>query len=288
MTTEISNQHNPLNQFMRVPEIYIKLPSQGKFNNPDDVQLTSSGELGVSAMTTKDDLTLKSPEGLLNGESISSIIQSCCPGIKYVNNLPAPDLDVILLAIRHATYGDDMDFDIKCPKCDHEAIYSISISDSLANMEFLDDEYFVKLANGVTIYVRPFNYENSIKESLQKYNESQAVKLLIDEDLNKNLEKAKLFTKSLHNLADLMTELCAECVIKILDTENNEIEATKEHINEFIKFLPKKDAELIQNKIAEINSIGVSKEKTIICDKCDHKWTTNINFDPAAFFGNSS
>ena len=288
MTTQITNQHNPLNQFMRTPEIYITLPSKGKFNDPDDVELTSSGELGVAAMTTKDDLTLKSPEGLLNGESIASVIQSCCSGIKNVKNIPAPDLDVLLLAIRHATYGDDMDFDIKCPNCDHEAMYSISISDSLTHMEFLEDEYFVILSNKVKVYVRPFTYENSIKESLQKYHEAQAVKLLVDEDLNKNPEKAKQFTKSLHNLADLMTELCSECVIKIIDPENNTIDASTSQINEWIRFLPRSDAELIQSKITEINSIGVPKEKTVICEECDHEWKTNINFDPAAFFGNSS
>lgn len=288
MTTQLTTQNNPLSEFMRQPVIYITLPSQGKFNDPNDVELTSTGELGIAAMTTKDDLSLKSPEGLLNGESISSIIKSCCPGIKNVTKLPAPDLDVILLGIRHATYGDDMDFDIVCPKCEHEAVYTISISDSLSNMEFLKDEYFVKLSSGVTVYVRPFNYENSVKESLQKYHESQAVKLLIDEDLNENPEKAKLFTKSLHNLADLMTELCSECVIKILDPNNKEMNVTSNQINEWIKFLPKPDAELIQEKIAEINSVGIPKEKTVICSECNHEWNTGIVFDPASFFGNSS
>jgi len=288
MTTQLTDHHNPLSQFMRVPVIYITLPSKGKFNNPDDIEFTSSGEIGVAAMTTKDDLTLKSPEGLLNGETVASIIQSCCPAIKNVKNLPAPDLDVILLAIRHATYGDDMDFDITCPECEHNGMYSTSISHSLATMEFLEDEYFVKLANNVTVYVRPFNYENSVKEALQKYNESQTVKLLVDEDLNKNPEKAKQFTKSLHNLADLMTELCSECIVKIIDPENNVIEATAEQIYEWIKFLPRGDAQLIQDKIADINSIGVPKEKIVICEKCEHEWKTQVNFDPASFFGNSS
>jgi len=288
MTTQTTNQNNPLSQFMRMPEIFITLPSGGKFNHPADVELSMSGELGVAAMTTKDDLTLKSPEGLLNGESISSIIQSCCPGIKNVRNLPAPDLDVILLAIRHATYGDDMDFDIKCPNCDHEELYSMSISESLSNMEFLEDEYFVTFANNVKVYVKPFTYELSVKESLQKYHEAQAVKLLVDEDLNLNPEKATEFTKSLHNLADLMTELCSHCIVKILDPEDNQLEATDEQINEWIKFLPRGDAELIQNKIAEINSIGTPKEKTVICAKCEHEWKANVSIDPASFFGISS
>ncbi len=288
MINENQSTNNPLAPFMRHPEVYIKLPSQGKFYSQDDVVFTASGEIAVSSMTANDDLLLKTPEGLLNGDSISKVIQSCCPGIKNVNHLLVPDLDVILLAIRQASYGDIMDFEIKCPKCSYEGIYKLSISESLLNIEVLESEYSLELTNNVTIYLNPFTFENSIKESLKKYQEAQAMKSLLDEDFNENEEYAAQFTKSLNSLADLMIELCADSIIKIVGPDDQEIKASKEQTREWVKFLPRKDAALIQEKLSEINSVGIDKTKTVTCSECDHVWDTEVNFDPSVFFGKSS
>lgn len=280
--------HNPLTQYMRHPEVYIKLPSKGQYNSPDDIQLTPNGELEICAMTANDDLLLKTPEGLLNGDSMSKVIQSCCPGIKNVYDIPVPDLDVILLAIRQASYGDDMDFEITCPECKHEGTYSLSISEALENINFLDPEYSVLLSSKVEVFLKPFTFSSSVKESMKKYQEAQAMKSLLEDDLSVNEEKVAEFTERLHSLAALMTELCSEVVIKIIDPEGQEIEATKEQINEWIKFLPRKDSDIIQKKLVIINSIGIPKTRIIICQECKHEWEVETNFDPSVFFVESS
>ena len=289
MTTQITDQSsNPLNQYVRHAEIYTQLPSNGHFNTSGNLELTPNKELAIAPMTTSDDLVLKSPEGLLNGDSIARVIKSCAPGIRNVYELLVPDLDVILLAIRQASYGDDMDFEIICPVCNHEGAYALSISGALMQMEFLRDEYFVKLSNDLTVYVKPFTYAHSVKETMSKYKESQAMKMLMEEDLTENVEKAAEFSQKLHTLADLMTELTAESIIKIIDPENHEMQVNKEQIFEWIKFLPRKDAVLIQKKLEEINTTGVPKVRTIICEKCEHSWESEIQFDPSTFFGTSS
>ncbi len=284
----ISPPTNPLSQFMRHTELYISLPSQGYYNEPGDIELTASGELGIAPMTTGDDLELKSPEGLLNGESIGKVILSCCPGVKNVYSLTVPDLDVILLAIRQASYGDLMDFEVTCPECSHEGIYKLSISEALIHAGKLKPEYSLKLSSDVTVFLKPFTYANSVKESMQKYKEAQSMRLLIEEDLSQDVKKAAQFSSSLKTLTDLMTQLYSDSVVKIHDPSGEEMEVTREEIHEWMKFLPRKDAELIQNELAEINAMGIPKKKLMTCSECNHSWENDINFDPSYFFDLSS
>jgi len=72
--SENLNQSNPLQKYFRQPKIYIRLPSNGKYWNPNDIELTESGELPVYAMTAKDELSFKTPDSLINGQSTVNVI----------------------------------------------------------------------------------------------------------------------------------------------------------------------------------------------------------------------
>ena len=79
--SEISN-NNPLTKFFRQPAIYLKLPSNGAFWPNDAIELPLTGEIPVYPLTTKDEIILRTPDALLNGEGVVEVIQSCCPSIK--------------------------------------------------------------------------------------------------------------------------------------------------------------------------------------------------------------
>jgi len=71
---------NPLKQFFRQPKIFIKLPSKGIFNNPGTLQ-GDLDKMPVFGMTGMDEILMKTPDALLNGESTVRLMQSCCPSI---------------------------------------------------------------------------------------------------------------------------------------------------------------------------------------------------------------
>ena len=99
---------NPLTSYMRQPKIYISLPSQGNFWPEHSIDMPENNELPVYSMTARDELLFKTPDALMNGQSIVDVIQSCVPNIKNAWVTPSIDLDTILIAIRIATYGEDM------------------------------------------------------------------------------------------------------------------------------------------------------------------------------------
>lgn len=276
---------NPLAQYMRKAVIYVSLPSNGNFTKPEDIELSASGEVGVAAMTTADELLLKTPDALLNGDAIVKIVQSCVPAIKNVHDLPTPDIDALLIAIRAASYGDDMDFTANCPKCDTPKTFAISLSESLARIEHLEPEYIVELSNNMKVSVKPHTYKSNIKQGLMTYNESQLMNVIINEDLD-TPENAQQYQESINKMAELLVELTADSILAIWDPEGNFIDANKEQILEWVKNIPRKDAELIQAKIAEINLIGVYRKVALKCDneECGHEWEADVTFDASNFF----
>ena len=116
---------NPLAGWMRQPKIFIRLPSNGEYWPNGSLQSTETGEYPVYSMTAKDELMLKVPDALMNGQAVVDVIQNCMPNIKNAWNIPNLDLDVILIAIRIATYGEKMTVPISVG--DYNSDYSVDL-----------------------------------------------------------------------------------------------------------------------------------------------------------------
>ena len=111
-------RQNPLHKYFRQPKIYLRLPSSGNFYPAGALEKTESGEYPVYSMTAKDEIVMKTPDALMNGQATVDIIQSCVPNIKDAWKVPSIDLDAILVAIRIATYGEMLDVSAIIPGLD--------------------------------------------------------------------------------------------------------------------------------------------------------------------------
>ena len=98
---------NPLTNFYRSKEIYVKSPTQGKWYTQPP-KLTEDGEIGVLPMTLQDEIRMNIPDSLYNGESLFELFKSICPDIIDPYEIAMPDVDVLLLASRAATYNKKM------------------------------------------------------------------------------------------------------------------------------------------------------------------------------------
>jgi hypothetical protein len=111
---------NPLSKFFRQPSIYVRLPSGGKGWRPGSLNLPVNGEMPILPMTAIDELVYRTPDALFNGEAVTGVIQSCCPNIVDAWACPSIDLDALLVAIRIASYGHNMEIESTCPNCSEE------------------------------------------------------------------------------------------------------------------------------------------------------------------------
>lgn len=111
------NKINPLMDFARKVECSVKLPSQGLLYDEDMIEFNPIGEVNIMPMLPNDELSIVNPESLISGDAIISLIKSCCPWIRNPGELYYPDVNVLLLGIRKATYGDEVIQNGVCPKC---------------------------------------------------------------------------------------------------------------------------------------------------------------------------
>lgn len=159
---------NPLAKHFRQPAVYLKLPSGGKYWAIDSLDLPPNGEVGIMPMTAKDEILLRTPDALMNGQGVVSVIQSCVPAIKNAWAMPTIDLDAILIAIRIATYGETMEMDSKCPKCNSESRHGLDLSRVLIGVKAPNYNDTVNV-DGLKIKFKPLNYIQSTKNNISAF-----------------------------------------------------------------------------------------------------------------------
>ena len=279
-----SSSNNPLQQYFRTPRVFVKLPSNGAYNKPEDIEFSASREVGICALTVIDQLLLKTPDALLNGETLLQVIKSCVPAIKNVKALTQPDINALVIGIRVASNGSKFEFDSFCPSCNHENKMEINLNRYLDSIETIEENKTIDLNNELIIHVRPYNFEQRNLQLLNEFDEKKALKIIeMNEEINET-EKMASLSRHVNNMAMRTFDIVANSISKIVIKNSNTSVTDQNHISEFIKGISKEQAEAIMTAIKELNSSGVKKTAGLVCEKCSHEWEQEIDFDPTSFF----
>ena len=275
-------QQNPLKQYFRQIKLYLKLPGGTAYYTPDQVQFTDGGEVGVLPMTGKDELSLKNPDALLNGEALIEVIRSCVPGVKNPRALLTNDIDALITAIRFATFNDSLETTIHCPTCGLENNFKLDLQYALDNMEYLDEEYVANLDSGVSVYVKPHAFPELLKGLHTQFEQNKLTRALADETLNDD-ERTAMVGKAFKEMSVITYDLMLNSIIKVIDEANNVNVSNKAHIKEFLHNIDNLSAEKISKLIEQINLIGIKRTFIAKCEKCEHEWENDIDFNPVNF-----
>ena len=282
-TAEIpNNTSNPLFQYFKPPGIYVNLPSQGKFytNKP---KLTDQNEILVKAMTAKDELSFKAPDLLMNGESLIEVINSCVPDIEDPNEMPNCDFNIIMLAIRLATYGSELSYSAFCEKCEESNDFGVDIERLLDRIEPISDSYYVQL-DQLKVYLKQYTLKSQIKSALARFEQATITNSILSNEELSQAEKTLEFNKSFNVLAKMTYEVVLDSIIKI-ETPTNEIIDNREYITEWLYQIGKKHYDVISNKLEETTKDGFDNLVEFNCNKCNESNKVPIIFDPTSFFG---
>ena len=96
--------------------------------------MPETGELPVYPMTAIDEITVKTPDALFNGTATAELIKSCVPDIKDPWAINSIDLDAILIAVKSATGGNDLEIETICPNCQEDAKYGVNLVGLLSTL----------------------------------------------------------------------------------------------------------------------------------------------------------
>ena len=276
-------QENPLTKYFRKPAIYVSLPTKGRFN--PEIEQTVIDEVGVMPMTAIDEITLRNPDSLLNGEAMISLFKSCCPSIPNPRNLCNIDAEALFLAVQYATYGKEITHTHKCSKCGEPSDFSIDINFILN--KFPDIEKIEPIIyEDLEIHIKPPSLESVTRVALIQLEEQrivQNIKTQSKDDADE-LELAKRFYSSFERVARHNVDLLAETVSRLV-TKDAEI-IDKNQITEFLSNIPaqivtkiNKSVEQITRKPDDINSFK------FVCpqESCGHEETIKLEMNPVNF-----
>ena len=290
MQNTIQGQSNPLQGYFRQPKIYIKLPSNGNFWEVGSIDIPENGEYPVYAMTAKDEITMRTADGLMNGQATVDVIKSCMPNLKDPWKMPSIDLDAVFIAMKIATYGENMDMKTTVPGTDMEKDFTVDLRKLLDLM--LSQTYNTEIkVDELTLNIKPMNYQEYTKNSLATFEEQRIFSIVNDNTLSDS-QKNKAFQDAFKKLTELNVRMVIDSIHSIQVGED--IVSDRRHINEFIENADKKfyDAvfsslEVERKKFAvqpfEFTATPEEKEAG-----AQDQYTIPVLMDPSNFFAQGS
>lgn len=281
-------KHNPLASLMRQPKIYIKLPSNSKYWPADSLNRSVNDEYPIFSMTARDELLLKTPDALLNGQAVVDVIQSCMPNVLNAWDTPNIDMDAILIAIRLATYGEMMETTVDMGG-ENEFSYQVDLRillDKLYND--ISWEERIEVSDQMVIYTKPLSYKSITKTAVQTFETQKIISIISDSTLSDD-EKIKTFRESFTKLTEITVGLVAESVYKIESTAG--VTDEPQFIKEFMENCDKSIFDIVKNHLDLMRDTNMLKPMTVNSTEEMRKngmadtLEIPIVFDPANFFG---
>lgn len=285
MNQENNKQNeNPLLKYTRRIKFYTSIPSGGRYpgDNPP-IALNDDGEVGIKAMTSVDEATLKNPDSLLNGKAVKQIMLSCVEGMVRPEDMFMNDIDRLLVAIKCATYDGEAEIQVDCPECGEENNYKINLENILQLNQELEHEYPVKLDNGVTVVLRPMTFKESLKARGATFEFSKVSRMMNDDNMDEELRLKKM-SESFNKVTQMNFEMTCQVIDRV---EVDEQSVTDKHaIQEFMLDLESSQSKRVNDKYEEISTVGKGMEHDLNCsnEDCLHEWKQVVNFNPIDFF----
>ena len=275
---------NPLKQYFRQPAIYIRLPSKGDFYPDGTLNRTENQEYPVLPMTTIDEITYRTPDALFNGSAVVSVVKSCVPNIVDPWKMPTIDIDTILVAIRIATYGHQLDIGTKCPSCGNEDEYALDLRAVLEQITAPDYSMFLNL-NDLKVYFRPMTYAEMNENSMRQFEDQKTLQVIQDSDLE-DANKMEQLSEVLQKITTFTSTALAQNIL-LIETPDAKV-TNREHIQDWLSNTDRTTFGRVRDHIIRNKETSELKPVGIQCQECNHQYEQTYTLDMTNFFVDAS
>ena len=279
------NSNNPLSKHFRQPSIYLNLPSKGAYWPDGTVDIPVTGEIPVYPMTTRDEITLRTPDALLNGQGVVDVIKSCVPCIKDPWSMPSVDVDATLIAIRIASYGAEMDVTSGCPHCNASNEHAIDLMQIIARLKMPDYQSPVD-CDGLKIRLRPQPYFAINRNNQIMFEEQRILQTVNDDNVSEEVKSAK-FNQHMAKLVELNLDGLVGSTDNIEMPDGDRV-VDAAFIKDFFNNAPSKIVKQLRVKLDDLAAEAALPKLQVECDECHENYDMGIEFDYASFFDQGS
>jgi hypothetical protein len=270
--------NNPLQQYFRQPKIFVSLPSQGIYYAPGVINGDPT-KLPIFGMTGMDEIMFKTPDALLSGESTAKVINSCCPAITDPWQVSLIDLDLLLTAIRIATFGNEITVGHKCSKCSTDQDYVLDLTKFIDHYATCEYDNRVVLDN-LSVVIRPLSYKQNTDFALRNFGIQQ--KLYQINNITDIEEQQKANSELFKELTLLRNDLF-KAGIECIDT-GTVVVTEREFIEEWVDNVDLDIVERIKDQIEKNRQRWVPPAQVVKCTNCENEDTVSIELDQSNFF----
>jgi len=271
---------NPLKQYFRQPAIYLRLPTGGKYWPPGSIELTHNGEFPVYPMTAIDEITYRTPDALFNGQAVATVIQSCIPNVKNAWAAPTTDINSMLVAIRLASYGHELEISSTCPSCETIDDYALDLRHVLDQLKMPDFESTMKYGD-LEISFGPISYEIQNKSNQEQFDEQRMIQSVNESDLPE-AEKLKRLNDAMRRITELTVDALKWSIAGIRTP--GAIVSETEYIQEFLINCDRKLFNLIRDHVINLRKTSELTPLSITCGNCKHEYKQTVTLDMTSFF----
>ena len=271
---------NPLKQYFRQPAIYLRLPTGGKYWPPGSIELTHNGEFPVYPMTAIDEITYRTPDALFNGQAVVTVIQSCIPNVKNAWAAPTTDINSMLVAIRLASYGHELEISSTCPSCETSDDYALDLRHVLDQLKMPDFESTMQHGD-LEISFGPISYEIQNKSNQEQFDEQRMIQSVTESDLPE-ADKLKRLNDAMRRITELTVDALKWSISGIRTP--GAIVSETEHIQEFLVNCDRKLFNRIRDHVINLRKASELTPLGITCDNCQHEYKQTVTLDMTSFF----
>jgi hypothetical protein len=198
--------------------------------------------------------------------------------------MPSVDVDACLIAIRIASYGNDMNLSTICPKCQHQDDHTIELTSALEQISMPNFESLLT-DKDLTIKLKPQNYFAVNKSNTITYKEQRILDVLAKGETEITPEQREQSLKDITNeLIELNVDTLTASTEYILMSDGTKV-TDGAFIKEFYSNTSSALIRKVQDKLREISEAAGLKPYTNNCSECNNEFKTEVAFDYANFFG---
>ena len=238
-------------------------------------------------MTAQDELLLKVPDALMNGQAVVDVIQNCVPHIKDAWQTPSIDMDIILIAIRIATYGEKLTTPLTLGETEMEYTVDLrSVMDGL--MQQITWVPHIPVNEDLTIYVKPINYKQISQLAIQNFETQKILQVANDETMSED-DKLTVFRDSFAKLSKVTLGMVTASIYRVDSSQGSTEEL--EFIKEFMGNVDKEIFNTVQKHLEALKEQNSVKPVIIpVTDQLKEQGFTGetievpLTFDAASFF----
>jgi len=295
---------NPLLDELDLQTVEVSLPTGGIFYEENVLEATNPEAITIYPLGIIAEQAYRDPLLLASGRGLPKMLKEVCPSIDKPEELAEVDSELILLATRMLSYGNDLLVDQPCSECGEENKIKIDLQNFIMKYDPLtlglaeiDPDFgvppqyiFPIKETGQTVVLRPMAYRDATRAIVDSYHIQQQYDEMSDDEQADNIDLL-MSSEAMDKYSDIVNITGESGIssivanIHFIRTKSGQDVYDLKLITDWLVHLNTNIVERLQdtsNELAE--KLRNVSEVKYSCAKCEHDNVMFLQLDPQRLF----